>query len=68
MALSDILPNTTDCRVKWRGSINSFQDCHGDKLRSGELERYQSEISEVGVNKGELLIDLRHREPAPNPA
>lgn len=68
VALSDILPDTTDCRVKWRGSIDSFQDCHGDKLRTGELERYQSEISEAGANKGELLIDLRHREPAPNPA
>lgn len=68
VALSDILPDTTDCRVKWRGSIDSFQDCHGDKLRTGELERYRSEISEAGANKGELLIDLRHREPAPNPA
>jgi hypothetical protein len=68
VALSDILPNTTDCRVKWRGSLNSFVDCHGDKLRSGELERYQTEIGQVGSNKGELLIDLRHRQAAPNPA
>ena len=68
VALSDILPNTTSCRVKWRGSVNAFEDCHGDKLRSGELERYRSEIALIGANKGELLIDLRHREPAPNPA
>jgi hypothetical protein len=68
VALSDILPNTTDCRVKWRGSINSFQDCHGDKLRSGELARYRTEIGITGPNKDELLIDLRHREAPPNPA
>jgi hypothetical protein len=68
VALSDILPNTIDCRVKWRGSINSFQDCHGDKLRSGELARYRTEIGITGPNKDELLIDLRHREAPPNPA
>jgi hypothetical protein len=68
VALRDILPNTTDCRVKWRGSLDSFVDCHGDKLRSGQLDRYQTEIGQVGANKGELLIDLRHREAAPNPA
>jgi hypothetical protein len=68
VALSDILPNTTDCRVRWRGSLDSFVDCHDDKLHSGELARYQSEIGQVGANKGELLIDLRHREPPPNPA
>jgi hypothetical protein len=68
VALSDILPNTTDCRVRWRGSLNSFVDCHDDKLRSGELARYPAEIGQVGANKGELLIDLRHREPPPNPA
>ena len=68
VALSDVLPNTTSCRVRWRGSLDSFVDCHDDKLRSGELARYRTEIGLVGANKGELLIDLRHREPPPNPA
>jgi hypothetical protein len=65
VALSDVLPETTDCRVRWRGSINSFVDCHDDKLHSAELARYRAEIGQVGANKGELLIDLRHREPPP---
>lgn len=65
VALSDILPETTDCRVRWRGSINSFVDCHDDKLRSTELARYRAEIGQAGANKGELLIDLRHREAPP---
>jgi len=68
VALSDIVPNTTSCRVRWRGSIDSFVDCHNDKLKSVELSRYRTEIGTVGANKGELLIDLRHRQPPPEPA
>jgi hypothetical protein len=66
VALSDIKPGTKDCHVRWRGSINSFVDCHDDKVKSADLARYQAEVGEVGANKGQLLIDLRHREPAPN--
>jgi hypothetical protein len=65
VALSDIKPGTKDCRVRWRGSINSFVDCHDAKVKSAALARYQSEIGELGANKGELLVDLRHREAAP---
>ena len=49
VALSDVKPGTKDCRVRWRGSIDSFVDCHDDTVRSSELARYQSEIGEVGV-------------------
>jgi len=66
VALDDIKPGTKNCRVRWRGSINAFVDCHDDKVRSSDLARYQSEIGELGNNKGELLVDLRHREPAPS--
>ena len=38
VALSDIVPGTKDCRVRWRGSINSFVDCHDDKLKSTDLD------------------------------
>ena len=65
VALSDILPGTTSCRVRWRGSLDSFVDCHDDKLRSTQMARYRTEIGLLGANKGELLIDLRHREPPP---
>ena len=68
VALSDTLPGTKDCRVKWKGSVNSFVDCHGDKLKSTELARYRAEIGITGNQKGELLVDLRHRDPAPAPA
>ncbi len=68
VALSDIVPGSKDCRVRWRGSINSFVDCHDDKLKSTDLDRYRTEIGLTGDSKGELLIDLRHREPAPQAA
>ena len=65
VALSDIKPGTKDCRVRWRGSIDSFVDCNDDKVQSSDLARYQSEVGEIGANKGELLVDLRRLEPAP---
>lgn len=64
VALSDLVPNTTSCRIRWKGRINSFVDCHGDKLKSTEMDRFESEIGETGSTKGLLLIDLRHKELA----
>jgi len=68
IALSDIRPGTKDCRVRWRGSIDSFVDCHDQKIHSTELDRYRTAIAITGRDKDELLIDLRHREPAPTAA
>lgn len=65
VALSNVVPGTKNCQVRWRGSINSFVDCHDDKVKSTDLARYQTEIGTVGADKGELLVDLRHRAPAP---
>jgi hypothetical protein len=66
VALSDVKPGTKDCRIRWRGSIDSFVDCNDTKIKSTELARYASDIGEIGEDKGELFIDLRHREPAPS--
>jgi hypothetical protein len=65
VALSDVKPGTKDCRVRWRGSINSFVDCNDEKVQSTQLARYQSEVGKIGDNEGELLVDLRRRLPAP---
>lgn len=65
VALSDVAPGTKDCRVRWKGSIDSFVDCHDDKLKSTDLDRYRAEVGLTGAHKDELLIDLRHRESAP---
>lgn len=66
VALSDIKPGTTSCRVRWKGSVDSFVDCHDHKLQSADLARYQTTIGQIGANKGELLVDLRHKDPAPS--
>ena len=66
VALSDVAPGTKDCRVRWKGSIDSFVDCHDDKLKSTDLARYRAEIGLTGAHKDELLIDLRHKDPAPS--
>ena len=65
VALSAVKPGTKDCHVRWRGSIDSFVDCNDQKLRSDQLDRFQSSVAEIGKYKGELLIDLRIKEPAP---
>ena len=66
VALSDIVPGSKDCRVRWKGSINSFVDCHDRKLTTAEMARYRAEVIQAGASKGDLLIDLRHRDPPPS--
>jgi hypothetical protein len=68
VALSNIVPNSKSCVVKWKGSVDSFVDCHGDKLDSTELARFAMSIPKRGNFKGILLIDPRELLPAPNPA
>jgi len=65
VALSDVRPGTKACRIRWRGSIDSFVDCNDEKLTSRELARYRTDVSTFGKSKGELFIDLRNLEPAP---
>jgi hypothetical protein len=68
VALSNIVPNSKTCAVRWKGRIDSFVDCHGDKLKSTELARFALSIPRQGDFEGELLIDPRELVPAPNPA
>jgi hypothetical protein len=65
VALSNVLPDTTSCRIRWRGSINRFVDCHDDRHVSTDLNRYQVEVPVAGSSKGLLLVDLRKLLPAP---
>jgi hypothetical protein len=65
VALSTVLPGTKDCAIRWKGQINRFVDCHGDKHRSFDLDRYQDFIDPAGENKGILFVDLRKKIPAP---
>ncbi|MFI5048114.1 MAG: hypothetical protein ACHQIG_13690 [Acidimicrobiia bacterium] len=65
VALSNVVPNTKDCRVQIKNEGKSFVDCHGDRLQSDELDRYPTS-TRLSTNGTEiLLVDLRTREPAP---
>lgn len=53
------------CTVRWRGSINRFVDCHGNRLTSEQLPRYPSSVPTTGNNKGAVLVDVRSLLPPP---
>ena len=67
VALSNVLPGTKDCSIRWKGSVNRFQDCHGDRFTSEQLDRFTTTIDAAGSAKGLLLVDLQQKLPAPNP-
>ena len=67
VALSNVLPGTKSCAVRWRGSIDRFTDCHGDKLTSDQLDRFEVSIDDRGSGKGLLFVNLKREEPAPTP-
>ena len=65
VALSTVLPGTKDCAITWKGQINRFVDCHGDRHRSFDLDRYEDFIDPAGENKGILFVDLRKSSRRP---
>ena len=67
VALSTVLPGTTDCHIKWKAQLDRFVDCHGGRHRSEELDRYYDFIDPAGENKGILFVDLRKKILAPRP-
>ena len=67
VALASITPGTKDCSIKWRGSVNRFQDCNGDRFTSEQLDRFEATVDEAGSGKGLLFVNLRKKIPAPNP-
>lgn len=66
VALKIRRPGTTDCNVRWAGSVDSFLDCNGKRVRTVQLARYATEIPKRGGDKGILLVDLRHTIPPPS--
>jgi hypothetical protein len=68
VALQIRKPGTDSCNVRWAGSVNSFLDCNGDKVRTTQLARFPTEVPKSGDRKGNLLVDLRHTDPPPDPA
>ncbi len=65
VALKIQKPGTTDCNVRWRGSIDTFVDCHNKPIRIDQLARYPTEIPTRGSQKGVLLVNLSGTIPPP---
>ena len=57
-------PNDPTCAVRWRGSKQTFVDCHDAPVALSTLARYP--VTYQGSGKETLVyVDLRTREPAP---
>jgi len=65
VALSTVVPHTKDCHVTVKNEGKSFVDCHGDHLKSTELDRYLTTVRHIKGANDILLVDLRTKEPAP---
>jgi hypothetical protein len=64
VALDIVLPNTHDCQVKWRGRVDSYVDCHGDKVGLTDLDQFQVSLRKRGHLGRGVYVDLRKRIPA----
>jgi hypothetical protein len=53
------------CRVTWRGRIESFEDCRGTRLESRQIPRYKTRVPASGDDEDIILVDLRTELPAP---
>ena len=53
-----------ECTVDWKGQLDRFV-CGGQRFRSEELERFEVSVPDAGKDKGVLIVDVRHRLPAP---
>jgi hypothetical protein len=51
-------PGEVTCSVKWRGRVDSYVDCHGDRLTKADLGRYEVTVVRSGERRGSVLVDL----------
>jgi hypothetical protein len=65
VALKIQKPGTKDCNVIWRGSKNTFVDCHGRPIRIDQLARYPTKVPKKGPDKGILIVNLNGTIPPP---
>jgi len=65
VALKIKKPGTKDCNVRWRGSINTFVDCHNQPIRVDQLARFPTKVPTSGSQKGVLLVNVSGTIPPP---
>lgn len=57
-----------DCSIRWRGRINSYVDCTGERLTKDQLARYDVIEVTIGKRKGGVFVDLASRSAPPSPS
>lgn len=67
VALSVNSPEEDDCPLRWRASVNRYEDCDARRYASEQLDRFTTNIPERGEQRGLFLVDLRRIIPAPEP-
>jgi hypothetical protein len=67
VALATHTPDDEDCRVRWRGRIDSFEDCHENRLRSEQIGRFVTTVESRGGQGRIVFVDLRTELPPPEP-
>ncbi|MFM7616021.1 MAG: hypothetical protein ACKO72_00960 [Actinomycetes bacterium] len=67
VALSVNAPGEDECAVRWRASVNRYEDCDGTRYTSEQLARFTTNIPQRGKQAGLFLVDLRRITPAPEP-
>jgi hypothetical protein len=65
VALATHTWNRNDCTVRWRGTLDRFVDCDGNRLTSDQLPRYPYTVPSAGAAKGAALVDVRTLLPPP---
>ena len=54
-----------NCSVKWKDQLDRFT-CGDERFVSEQLERFEVTVPATGPDKGILIVDVRHRLPAPS--
>ena len=55
-----------DCSVKWRGRVDSYVACDGERLTKDQLARFAVTEVTTGKRKGAVLVDLESRSAPPS--
>lgn len=53
------------CSIRWKGRVNSYVDCDGNRLTKAELARHPVTVIASGDRKGSVLVDLETLDPPP---
>jgi hypothetical protein len=53
------------CSVRWKGRVDSYVDCDGERLTKADLARHPVTVLTRGERKGSVYVDLDELEAPP---